>query len=288
VYYADHGGPGILGMPQGEKYLYGKDVVAALKAKHAANGYKKLVFYIEACESGSIFDGTLPADINVYATTAANPSESSWGCYCPGMQPSPPAGYNTCLGDLYSVAWMENTDASDRATETWQAQYESVKQRVSQNGTFRQGSHVMQYGDTSVIPKDDIDTGLGDASSNDLSAPYTGLTGAISNRDAELHWLLASGRHAQYQVAVAKRATLDQQVQRVVKELAGGQAEQIQTEVAVPVVEDWDCYKGAVDAFEATCGRLGNYGMKHGRSLANLCNAGFSPLDISAAGKQVC
>ena len=140
------------------RWCLGKDVVAALKAKHAANGYKKLVFYIEACESGSIFDGTLPADINVYATTAANPSESSWGCYCPGMQPSPPAGYNTCLGDLYSVAWMENTDASDRATETWQAQYESVKQRVSQNGTFRQGSHVMQYGDTSVIPKDDIDT----------------------------------------------------------------------------------------------------------------------------------
>ena len=25
VYYADHGGPGILGMPQGEKYLYGEN-----------------------------------------------------------------------------------------------------------------------------------------------------------------------------------------------------------------------------------------------------------------------
>merc|ERR1711907_173637 len=107
------------------------DVVAALKAKHAANGYKKLVFYIEACESGSIFDGTLPADINVYATTAANPSESSWGCYCPGMQPSPPAGYNTCLGDLYSVAWMENADQEDLIKETLESQYQLVAKRTS-------------------------------------------------------------------------------------------------------------------------------------------------------------
>jgi legumain len=66
------------------------------------------VFYLEACESGSIFEGMLPNDINIYATTASNAEESSWGTYCPGEFPEPPPEYDTCLGDLYSIAWMED------------------------------------------------------------------------------------------------------------------------------------------------------------------------------------
>ena len=46
--------------------------------------------------------------LTIYATTAANAFESSWGCYCPGMQPGPGSEFTTCLGDLYSVAFLEN------------------------------------------------------------------------------------------------------------------------------------------------------------------------------------
>ena len=66
------------------------------------------VIYIEACESGSIFQGVLSDSLNIYATTASNAQESSWGTYCPGMAPAPPEEFNTCLGDLYSVAFLEN------------------------------------------------------------------------------------------------------------------------------------------------------------------------------------
>lgn len=109
VYYSDHGGPGVLGMPS-DDYLYAKDLVDTLKKKHASgSSYKSMVFYLEACESGSIFEGLLPPDINVYATTASNAEESSWGTYCPGDdQLPPPPEFDTCLGDLYSVAWMED------------------------------------------------------------------------------------------------------------------------------------------------------------------------------------
>lgn len=55
----------------------------------------------QACESGSLFEGVLEEDLDVYATTAANGRESSWGTYCPGMNPAPPPEFNTCLGDLY-------------------------------------------------------------------------------------------------------------------------------------------------------------------------------------------
>ena len=66
------------------------------------------VIYVEACESGSIFQGLLSDSLNIYATTASNAKESSWGTYCPGMVPAPPEEFNTCLGDLYSVAFLEN------------------------------------------------------------------------------------------------------------------------------------------------------------------------------------
>ena len=43
--------------------------------------YKEIVFYLEACESGSMFNGLLQSNMNIYTTTAANPWQSSYACY---------------------------------------------------------------------------------------------------------------------------------------------------------------------------------------------------------------
>lgn len=72
--------------------------------------YGKLVFYMEACESGSMFVN-LPKDINIYATSAANAHESSWGTYCPPNDFIDGKAMGSCLGDLYSVNWMEDTES---------------------------------------------------------------------------------------------------------------------------------------------------------------------------------
>jgi legumain len=127
VYYTDHGGPGVLGMP--DDSLYANDLVETLVKKHAAGTYKSLVFYLEACESGSIFEGLLPADINIYATTASNANESSWATYCPGG--GAPSDFMTCLGDLYSVSWMEDSDAHNLRNESLKAQYDNVSSIIS-------------------------------------------------------------------------------------------------------------------------------------------------------------
>jgi legumain len=55
-----------------------------------------------------MFEGVMPKDLDIYVTTASNAQESSWGTYCPGVDPALPPEYITCLGDLYSVAWMED------------------------------------------------------------------------------------------------------------------------------------------------------------------------------------
>lgn len=89
---------GVLGMPSGP-FLYADEFLATIKARHAAKGYKEVVMYIEACESGSMFEGLLPEDLDVYVTTAANAFESSWATYCPTYASVSAAG---CVLVVYS------------------------------------------------------------------------------------------------------------------------------------------------------------------------------------------
>ena len=71
-------------MPVGDP-VYAQDLVDTLGYMWSNDMYKELVFYLEAGEAGSMFEGLLPSDINVYATTAASSQESSYGTYC-GME----------------------------------------------------------------------------------------------------------------------------------------------------------------------------------------------------------
>jgi len=77
-----------------------------------------MVFYLEACESGSMFEGILNEKVNVYAVTAANAHESSWGTYCYPDDQVNGKHLGTCLGDLFSVNFLENADAVDDSKET--------------------------------------------------------------------------------------------------------------------------------------------------------------------------
>ncbi|MCP9264627.1 Legumain [Dirofilaria immitis] len=81
-----------------------KDLNDALKRMHKLKKFEKLVFYMEACESGSMFAKVLPKNIDVYAVTAANSHESSWGCYCDNTMKLP------CLGDCFSINWISDSE----------------------------------------------------------------------------------------------------------------------------------------------------------------------------------
>lgn len=86
-------------------FLYADDFIASLKTMYTKKLYKQLVYYLEACESGSMFLN-LTSDLNIYAVSAANATESSWGTYCPPDDAVNGTELNTCLGDLFSVNWM--------------------------------------------------------------------------------------------------------------------------------------------------------------------------------------
>jgi legumain len=80
INFADHGAPGLIAFPNDE--LYARDFHKTLHEMHSAKKYGEMTIYIEACESGSMFQDILEDNINVYATTAADPHESSWAYYC--------------------------------------------------------------------------------------------------------------------------------------------------------------------------------------------------------------
>jgi len=87
---------------------------------HAKKMYGKLVFYLEACESGSMFT-SLPANISIYALSAAGTDESSWANYCSPDDVVANKSIGSCLGDTFSINWMENTDnITSTTTETLQ------------------------------------------------------------------------------------------------------------------------------------------------------------------------
>ncbi|CAH1451672.1 unnamed protein product [Lactuca virosa] len=306
VYYTDHGGPGVLGMPT-NPYMYANDLNEVLKQKHASGTYKSLVFYLEACEAGSIFEGLLPQGLNIYATTASGPDESSWGTYCPGEYPSPPLEYDTCLGDLYSVAWMEDCDVHNLRTETIRQQYKLVKDRTSSDNSYY-GSHVMQYGDL-PLSKDSLYLYMGTNPANE-NFTFTEENSiykspkSVNQRDADLLHFWHKFRKApegserkmeaqrKFTEAMSHRIHLDTSVQLIAKVLFGlEKGPQVLNTIrssGTPLVDDWTCLKTFVRTFETHCGSLSQYGMKHMRSFANLCNAGITNQQMVDASSQVC
>ena len=310
IYFADHGGPGILGMPSGP-LLKAKDLVDTLVDAAKANRFKKMVIYVEACESGSIFKGLIPDDLNIYVMTAANEKESSWGYYCPGMHPPPPAEYNTCLGDLFSIAWMENADDNDLSKETLEEQFKEVRDRTSQNGTYVQGSHVQQFGTVTWEKTEPCADFMGAAKPRARATPAEALEGAaVEQREADLVSLRAvyaaaapgprkDQAKAELDAEVAFRAGLDAKIAAVVDQAIANKkvVPSVRAEFAAsvfnalapegePLTRDWECFPSLVDTFDEQCGGLGQYGMKYGRAFANACNRGLEREFLDAVAQQ--
>ncbi|XP_074596284.1 legumain-like [Brevipalpus obovatus] len=123
IYFTDHGGPLIVGFPNDE--LHASDLISTLKQMHAKKMYNKLLFYMEACESGSMFDGLLPNDISVHGISSTSPDDPGYACFCNVSE-------NTCLGDEFSVNWLLNSDVGkDFGGETIRQQFLLVKNETT-------------------------------------------------------------------------------------------------------------------------------------------------------------
>ncbi|XP_006632647.2 legumain [Lepisosteus oculatus] len=290
VYFTDHGAPGLLAFPNDD--LHVKDLKDAINYMHKNKKYKKMVFYIEACESGSMMNH-LPADIDVYATTAANPHESSYACYYDEKR-------DTYLGDWYSVNWMEDSDVEDLKKETLLKQFKIVKSHTNT-------SHVMQYGNKTLAQMKVIQFQGNPTANAQPNAPVTlppiEDPDLIPSPDVPLA-ILKRKLMATNDIAKAKayleeinthlkvRELLREAMKRVVQTITNSRDRTEQILSDRQDLTQHQCYKTAAEHFKHNCFNWHTpkyeYALRHLYVLVNLCEEGFAVDRIQMAMDEVC
>ncbi|KAF4394171.1 hypothetical protein F8388_005805 [Cannabis sativa] len=261
IYYTDHGGPGVVEMAAGEP-IYANDLVS--------------VFYLEACDSGSMFEGLLAENISIYATTSTYPNELGWATYCPAQRNS--------------------TSTEDNSSRS--------------GGGLAHTSHVMQFGDLS-LSNQFVSTYMGDNppttstihNNHQLNHPSSLSSLRVSQRDADLFHFSYKFNKApagskekakageDLQALITQRKQVDDNINRLGKLVLGNKNGKLLNNVrplGQPLVDDWDCLKKLVKTYEIYCGALSSYGIKYTRHFANMCNVGVNHFQFSVAALHSC
>jgi len=250
--------------------------------------YNKMVFYLETCESGSMFANHLKDDINIYAVTAANPTESSWGTYCYPNDIVNGKHMQTCLGDLFSVNWMENADAVAPNKETLEEQFDVLVKTTAQ-------SHVMRYGQMSFTNEviGDYEGDLDLDSEKFLERIFSRQlvekkpkeldvnrhTSTVNSRDAKMHHLYAKvaqeGNHKAHldlSTEINHRMRVDNVFSEFKGHLLGAE------EYYAP--QNFECLRSLVGAYKENCGALEDYSLKYVKYLVQECETLSDPSDF--------
>lgn len=288
IYFSDHGAKGLVAF--GDAFLKATELHTAIQDMHQKKMYAKLLFYLEACESGSMFKGLLSPSLNVFATTASNATTSSYACYWDDK-------YQTFLGDVYSVKWMEDSDKEDIETESLEHQFLVVKNETNT-------STVCQFGDLSI---NKLPVGFFQGEKPVVNRPqlppeyYSCGKDAVPGPDVPVRILekliQAASTPEESQAAKEKlrqlmqnRQSMEATVRNIVSALtsADGDFNAILTHNVE--LTAFDCYYAAVDAFHERCYNLGknDYALRMLNVFVNLCENQYDVGSIVSAIKTEC
>ncbi|CAL1269210.1 unnamed protein product [Larinioides sclopetarius] len=283
IYFADHGAPGLIAFPDSE--LTARQLNKTIHYMHEKMMYNKMVIYIEACESGSMFHNILPNNINVFATTAANRHESSYACYFDDKR-------DTFLGDFYSVNWMEDSDKEVLTEETLNQQYKIVKTETNK-------SHVQEFGDLKIA-KLHVSEFQGKKNADPIILPKVELN-LVPSRDVPIaivkrKFLKANSLNEQgvllkkLNKMLRNRQYLSQKVAEVVAEIFHDQKQEEDIMNNHYTLTDFDCYDKIRTHFNEECFSLSknNYALSYMYVLVNICEKGVLPAKAMAAMERVC
>jgi hypothetical protein len=205
----------------------------------------------------------------------------------------------SCLGDEFSIHWLEDADVANFGNET-------VKQQVANVTKETTKSHVQQYGNKSIIQDEVIGNFEGKGNAHHRAAFMRDLTdyskSAVSTRDIDIHltyYRMLRARtqqeegvaQAELEELMGKRATQDARFTRIALTLEPNQqkAEDLLLGPAHQFsIRDLGCHKAALQAVVESCGPLDDYTMRYSRLFANLCSSQVGYLNIELAVKQEC
>jgi len=266
----DHGANGLFAFPS--EIMTTKQLIDGLNKLHDTKKFAKLTIYVESCESGSLFKDQLKPNINIYATTASDWNENSWACYC--------SSGSTCLGDCYSVNWMEDSDKEDIESETLSTQFDVVKKLTTE-------SHVQQYGELDL---DKMTVGQFQGSEKAAPLPYVKQIvprSAVPSPDVPLHLLEKQvamekdlTRSAllknELQLMKSKRAAYVDWINELVKSIAGEKAPEVMNQ-RLPL-KNVDCHHRLTTFFHSKCINFSknSFALTYAYTLTNICELGFN------------
>jgi len=292
IYFTDHGSVGLIAFP--DEYLYAEDLMTALNTMHDKKMYKKLTFYLEACESGSMFEGVLPENMNIYATTAANPEESSWAEYCGSEAVVHGVDIGSCLGDEYSVRWMEDTESHDPKTRTLQEQFEFLVQSVT-------GSHPQQYGDLSWT-SDVLIEFQGQSGKSVFTKiletvnyynPFRSLRGRFRKGKVRVHDMRLYYLKKRAERSNDPNDEMNYYNELIAQERSRNIFKSFNHKFGLKRRFDskkinYDCYKKSVEYYKQNCGMLIDRDFKFMRHIANFCTTKQSSWNAYHSFKEIC
>jgi len=235
-----------------------------------------------------MFDGLLGNDINVFATTASNPTESSYACYYDDLR-------QTYLGDVYSVKWMEDSDAEILTKESLQEQYSIVKKETTT-------SQVEEYGNLNMSSLMVSEfQGQTTPSVSYRSLPRVHLD-AVNSREVPLAILRRkleaavdeeSRQEAQKNIDTIQRNRqfLKEKVREIIKVVTSRNEDGVEELLtAKATLKNRNCYHSVVKAFHTNCFDLAKneYALVYTRVMANLCDSGHLAREIIGVINKVC
>jgi len=301
IFFSDHGAPGLVAFP-GMKMLYAKDLIPVLKTMSEEKRFDQLVFYLEACESGSMFNKLLSDKWRIYATTASNPFESSYAC-----------DYNqnerAYLNDCYSFNFINDTEAVDATKESLADQFKVIKGLTTQ-------SHVCQYGDLSIASQP-----IGNYMANSFQKnnylffrrPVVAPKGkanrkGISSRQVKEDWLvrqLSAANDIYEKSYFEKELESHRQDQARADTIFGAFSNAFNLHKVREEREmllnssnddhctsqnaiDAGCIKDSVQMFEQSCGSFNEASIQYVSYIRDACDAKISPVNMNAQFKKTC
>ncbi|KAL3674817.1 hypothetical protein V7S43_000744 [Phytophthora oleae] len=309
INFIDHGSRGSVYFPH-MKPLTAARLKQAMRTMHDKKMYKELVFYMEACESGSMFSNSFLKSINAYVTTAANGFESSWAAYCPPQDEVNGENIGSCLGDLYSVNWMEDSDLTDLSGETLTTQFVRVKNATTKSHVKELGvkrlSHEIVGNYQSTYDKsgsngDESDSGSDDSDALPIAASIatSSVESAVDARDVDLvvafyRYLRAAPGKDRRGIADELTATIQareeaDEVFETIKTLYEQQAEA--SLLQVEESKNVECHDEVTRTFETSCsftGGLTSYSLKYAGTLMDLCESNLEQDAVVAIMRNAC
>ena len=129
-----HGARRVLQFP--DRQMTAKELNATLRSMYDNKKFAKLVFYLESCESGSMFLNDLSKELNIYAITAPDATHDAYMNYC-----YDPKFSQVCLGGQFTTGWTDNTERIDISTFTLMNQSEAIKKVVNDSRPQMYGNY---------------------------------------------------------------------------------------------------------------------------------------------------